>query len=91
MDTEELEKVYIGHPSGSRACIHLHGAHLTSWTTANGHEQIFLSKKAVFKPPKVSTKAKYSTSFLLPSLIPKALKIYLLLKRKDVVTNKKTY
>jgi len=52
MDTEEMETVHIGHPSGSRACIHLHGAHLTSWTTANGHEQIFLSKKAVFKPPK---------------------------------------
>ena len=46
------DKVHIGHPSGSRACIHLHGAHLTSWKTATGQEQIFLSKEAVFKPPK---------------------------------------
>ncbi|QDZ24316.1 aldose 1-/glucose-6-phosphate 1 epimerase [Chloropicon primus] len=46
------EKVYIGHPSGARACIELHGAHLTSWKTANGQEQVFVSKQAVFKPPK---------------------------------------
>jgi len=44
--------VYIAHPSGARACVHLHGAHLTSWKTANGTEQIFLSKKAIFEPPK---------------------------------------
>jgi len=46
------DMVHIGHPSGSRACIHLHGAHLTSWKTANGQEQIFLSEQAVFNPPK---------------------------------------
>lgn len=46
------DKVHIAHPSGARACVYLHGAHLTSWKTASGQEQIFLSKEAVFKPPK---------------------------------------
>ena len=44
--------VVIEHPSGARATIHLHGAHLTSWVTGDGQEQIFLSRQAVFAPPK---------------------------------------
>jgi len=48
----EQDQVHIGHPAGSRACIHLHGAHLTSWKTPNGQEQIFLSEKAVFNGQK---------------------------------------
>lgn len=33
---------------GSTAEVYLHGAHLTSWTTADGTEQLYLSEQAVF-------------------------------------------
>lgn len=36
---------------GSTAEVYLHGAHVTSWKV-DGQEQIFVSKQAVFKPPK---------------------------------------
>lgn len=48
-----MDYVEIKHHNGAKARIYIHGAHLTSWTLANGDEQIFLSKKAIFKPPKV--------------------------------------
>ncbi|KAL3148704.1 hypothetical protein ABBQ38_014117 [Trebouxia sp. C0009 RCD-2024] len=47
-----LKKVQIASPTGSTAEVYLHGAHLTSWKNNNGEEQIFVSKQAVFKPPK---------------------------------------
>eukprot|EP00270_Netrium_digitus_P008836 TRINITY_DN2665_c0_g1_i1.p1 TRINITY_DN2665_c0_g1~~TRINITY_DN2665_c0_g1_i1.p1 ORF type:complete len:304 (+),score=24.21 TRINITY_DN2665_c0_g1_i1:139-1050(+) len=47
-----LEKVLLKEPSGSSAEVYLHGGHVTSWRNDKGEEQLFLSSKAVFKPPK---------------------------------------
>jgi glucose-6-phosphate 1-epimerase len=35
-------------PAGDRAVVALHGAHLLSWTTADGVERIYLSSEALF-------------------------------------------
>lgn len=43
-------KVVLRHPSGAAAELYLHGAHLTSWQTAEGEELLFLSEQAVFAP-----------------------------------------
>jgi len=43
-----MERVTLTHPSGSRAEVHLHGAHVTSWRTADGVERLFLSRAARF-------------------------------------------
>ena len=49
---EELLEFYLGenaspmvhltHPSGSTACLYLHGANVTSWTTPEGAELLHL-------------------------------------------------
>ena len=36
----------------SSATVYLHGAHVTSWTSPTGKEILFVSKDAIFKPPK---------------------------------------
>lgn len=38
---------------GFTAIVMLHGGHLVSWKSPSGEELIFLSEKAIFKPPKV--------------------------------------
>ncbi len=38
----------LRHTSGAKATIHLHGGHVTSWISANGCEQLYLSPLAVF-------------------------------------------
>lgn len=38
----------VSLPGGDRAVLALHGAHLLSWTTADGVERIYLSPAAVF-------------------------------------------
>lgn len=43
-----MERVVLAHPSGSRAEVYLHGAHVTSWRTADGVERLFLSQAARF-------------------------------------------
>ncbi len=43
-----LPKVFLEHPSGSTAEVYLHGAHVTSWIPAGGHEMLFLSELAEF-------------------------------------------
>lgn len=35
-------------PSGERAVVALHGAHVLSWTTADGRERLYLSPEALF-------------------------------------------
>ncbi|HEV2129870.1 MAG TPA: D-hexose-6-phosphate mutarotase, partial [Longimicrobiaceae bacterium] len=45
-----MPKVVLRHPSGAAAELYLHGAHLTSWRTAEGEELLFLSEQAVFAP-----------------------------------------
>ncbi|KAK9838368.1 hypothetical protein WJX81_007536 [Elliptochloris bilobata] len=47
-----LKKVVLKGPQGASAEVYLHGAHVTSWKSSAGEELIFVSKKAVFKPPK---------------------------------------
>jgi hypothetical protein len=37
---------------GASAEVYLHGAHVTAFRTASGRDVMFVSKEAVFKPPK---------------------------------------
>ncbi len=46
-----LTKAIIRSANGYTAEIYTHGAHLTSWKTPNGEENIFVSKDAIFNPP----------------------------------------
>lgn len=49
----DLPKVVLSYPGGDSAEVYLHGAHVTSWIPAStAEETIFVSKEAVFKPPK---------------------------------------
>uniref|UniRef100_A0A7I4DWE1 glucose-6-phosphate 1-epimerase n=1 Tax=Physcomitrium patens TaxID=3218 RepID=A0A7I4DWE1_PHYPA len=47
-----MEKVLLREPGGATAQIHLYGGHVTSWRNERGEELLFLSSKAIFKPPK---------------------------------------
>ncbi|KAF5725957.1 Galactose mutarotase-like superfamily protein isoform 1 [Tripterygium wilfordii] len=47
-----LEKVVLREPRGSSAEVYLYGAHVTSWKNDHGEELLFVSSKAIFKPPK---------------------------------------
>eukprot|EP00271_Cylindrocystis_brebissonii_P011722 TRINITY_DN29644_c0_g1_i1.p1 TRINITY_DN29644_c0_g1~~TRINITY_DN29644_c0_g1_i1.p1 ORF type:complete len:311 (-),score=58.95 TRINITY_DN29644_c0_g1_i1:356-1288(-) len=47
-----LEKVILKEPHGHSAEVHLHGGHVTSWKSEKNEEHLFMSSKAVFKPPK---------------------------------------
>lgn len=44
----EQPALAVSLPGGDRAVVALHGAHLLSWTTADGVERIYLSPEAVF-------------------------------------------
>ena len=45
-----LPKLLLTTPDGARAEIYLHGAHVTSWTPADGGERLYLSPRAGFRP-----------------------------------------
>ncbi|KAB5552657.1 hypothetical protein DKX38_009968 [Salix brachista] len=47
-----LDKVVLREPRGSTAEVYLYGAHVTSWKNDHGEELLFVSSKAMFKPPK---------------------------------------
>ncbi|CAL8469848.1 g9390 [Coccomyxa elongata] len=47
-----LKKVQLQSAEGTSAEIFLHGAHVTSWKTSKGEEVLFVSKQAIYKPPK---------------------------------------
>ncbi len=47
-DPAGLPKLRLSHPSGGRAEVYLHGAHVTSWVPAGGSEALFLSRAATF-------------------------------------------
>ncbi|KAK9916170.1 hypothetical protein WJX75_009639 [Coccomyxa subellipsoidea] len=47
-----LRKVVLKSPEGTTAEVFVHGAHVTSWKTTTGEEVLFVSKQAVYKPPK---------------------------------------
>ncbi|KAG6493849.1 putative glucose-6-phosphate 1-epimerase [Zingiber officinale] len=47
-----LDKVVLREVRGSSAEMYLYGGHVTSWRNDHGEELLFLSTKAIFKPPK---------------------------------------
>ncbi|EYU37315.1 hypothetical protein ABFS82_10G138500 [Erythranthe guttata] len=47
-----LEKVVLRDVRGSSAEVYFYGAHVTSWKNEHGEELLFVSSKALFKPPK---------------------------------------
>lgn len=47
-----LEKVVMKEARGSSVEVYLYGANVTSWKNDHGEELLFVSSKAVFKPPK---------------------------------------
>lgn len=47
-----LDKVVLKEAHGYSAEVFLHGGHVTSWKSDKGEEHLFLSSKAIFKPPK---------------------------------------
>lgn len=51
-DEHGLEKIVLRTVEGETADVYLHGAHVTSWRSPQGADYLFLSKKAIFKPPK---------------------------------------
>jgi glucose-6-phosphate 1-epimerase len=51
-DSSGLEKVILTEPRGSSAQVLLYGGQVISWKNERGEELLFLSNKALFKPPK---------------------------------------
>ncbi|KAJ6854065.1 putative glucose-6-phosphate 1-epimerase [Iris pallida] len=47
-----LDKVVLREVRGSSAEVYLYGGHVTSWKNDHGEELLFVSSKAIFKPPK---------------------------------------
>lgn len=47
-----LDKVILREVRGSSAEVYLYGGHVTSWKNEHREELLFLSSKAIFKPPK---------------------------------------
>ncbi|RDY01016.1 hypothetical protein CR513_15715 [Mucuna pruriens] len=47
-----LDKVLLRDARGSSAEVYLYGGHVTSWKNDHAEELLFLSSKAIFKPPK---------------------------------------
>ncbi|CAH9140973.1 unnamed protein product [Cuscuta epithymum] len=47
-----LDKVVLREARGSSAEVYLYGCHVTSWKNEHGEEMLFVSSKAIFKPPK---------------------------------------
>ncbi|KAI5075310.1 hypothetical protein GOP47_0009386 [Adiantum capillus-veneris] len=51
-DANGLDVVILKDPRGFSAQVHLYGGQVTSWKNDRGEELLFVSSKAVFKPPK---------------------------------------
>lgn len=51
-DSSGLEKIILTEPRGSSAQVLLYGGQVISWKNEHGEELLFLSNKALFKPPK---------------------------------------
>ena len=49
-DRDTLPRIDLAHPSGARAEVHLHGAHVTHWSDPGGREHLFLSESSRFEP-----------------------------------------
>lgn len=51
-DSSGLEKIILTEPRGSSVQVLLYGGQVISWKNEHGEELLFLSNKALFKPPK---------------------------------------
>uniref|UniRef100_A0A0D6QUP1 glucose-6-phosphate 1-epimerase n=1 Tax=Araucaria cunninghamii TaxID=56994 RepID=A0A0D6QUP1_ARACU len=51
-DSRGLEKIILTEPRGSSAEVLLYGGQVISWKNERGEELLFVSNKALFKPPK---------------------------------------
>ncbi|KAI8473961.1 MAG: galactose mutarotase-like protein [Monoraphidium minutum] len=51
-DANGMDKVVLKTDKGASAEVYLHGAHISSFKTASGKDVVWVSKEAVFKPPK---------------------------------------
>uniref|UniRef100_A0A0C9S9E8 glucose-6-phosphate 1-epimerase n=1 Tax=Wollemia nobilis TaxID=56998 RepID=A0A0C9S9E8_9CONI len=51
-DANGLEKYVLKESRGASAQVYLFGGHVTSWKNERGEELLFVSGKAIFKPPK---------------------------------------
>eukprot|EP00249_Psilotum_nudum_P011040 c22932_g3_i1 orf=237-1229(-) len=51
-DINGFEVVLLKEPQGSSAQVHLFGGQVTSWKNNQGEELLFVSNKAIFKPPR---------------------------------------
>ncbi|XP_030967730.1 putative glucose-6-phosphate 1-epimerase [Quercus lobata] len=51
-DINGFHKVILREVRGCSAEVYLYGAQVTSWKNEHGEELLFLSSKAIFKPPK---------------------------------------
>lgn len=51
-DANGLDVVILKDPRGFSAQVHLYGGQVTSWRNDRGEELLFMSSKAIFKPPK---------------------------------------
>ena len=49
-DSNGFSRVTLSAPDGARAVITPYGAHVTSWTTPDGRERLFLSRTTPFSP-----------------------------------------
>ena len=49
MSKDNFPKIVLTTTAGARAEVYVYGAHVTSWTPANGSERLFLSEKSAFQ------------------------------------------
>ncbi|GAB4834519.1 hypothetical protein Ancab_032775 [Ancistrocladus abbreviatus] len=52
-DKNGIDQVILRNSRGTSALVSLYGGQVLSWKTEQGEELLFLSSKAIFKPPKV--------------------------------------
>ncbi|KAJ7549722.1 hypothetical protein O6H91_07G065100 [Diphasiastrum complanatum] len=50
--SDGMDKVILKEPRGSTVQVHLFGGQVTSWKNERAEELLFMSSKAIFKPPK---------------------------------------
>ncbi|BBH03437.1 Galactose mutarotase-like superfamily protein [Prunus dulcis] len=51
-DKSGIDQVLLHNPRGASVQVSLHGGQVLSWRTERGEELLFISSKAIFKPPK---------------------------------------
>ncbi|KAM2227793.1 hypothetical protein ACFXTI_014566 [Malus domestica] len=51
-DKNGVDQVHLQNPRGASVRVSLHGGQVLSWKTERNEELLFISSKAIFKPPK---------------------------------------